>query len=83
VKSIPPPSAAKESFERALFSLILPRKINENSARSKYYLAASAAKGGTPAFLHNSMLMPPPKDYFSHIQTKSQRATRLLVCQKL
>jgi len=44
VKSIPPPSAAKESFKRTLFSLILLRKINENSVRLKYYLAASAAK---------------------------------------
>jgi hypothetical protein len=35
VKSIPPPSAAKESFRRTLFSLILLRKINENSVRLK------------------------------------------------
>jgi hypothetical protein len=53
VKSIPPPSAAEENFERTLFSLILLRKINENSVRSKHYLAASAAKGRPPAFLHN------------------------------
>jgi hypothetical protein len=43
-KSIPPPTAAKESFERTLFSLILRSKISENSVRSKYYLVASAAK---------------------------------------
>jgi hypothetical protein len=29
--SIPPPTAAKESFKKTLFSLILLRKINENS----------------------------------------------------
>jgi hypothetical protein len=40
VKSIPPPSAAKGNFERTLFSLILRSKINENSVRSKHYLAA-------------------------------------------
>jgi hypothetical protein len=44
VKSIPPPTAAKESFERTLFSRILLRKIRENSVRSKYHLAADAAK---------------------------------------
>jgi hypothetical protein len=42
--AIPPPTAAKESFERTLSSLILPRKISEDSVLSKYYLVASAAK---------------------------------------
>ncbi len=32
------------NFFETLFSLILLRKINENSVRSKYYLAAQAAK---------------------------------------
>ena len=47
-----------ESFEQILFSLILLRKINENSICSKYYLAASAAKGRPPAFLHNPIRYP-------------------------
>jgi len=51
--SIPPPSVAKGSFERTLFPLILLRKINGNSVRSKYYLVASAAKGQPPAFSPN------------------------------
>jgi hypothetical protein len=42
--SLPPPSAAKESFGRTLFSLILRGKISEKSVRPKYYLAVSAAK---------------------------------------
>jgi len=37
---IPPPAAAEGYFERTLFSLILRSKINENSVRSKYNLAA-------------------------------------------
>jgi hypothetical protein len=41
--AIPPPTAAKESFEITLFSLILLRKISENSVISKYYLVALAA----------------------------------------
>jgi hypothetical protein len=44
VKGVPPPGAAEESFERTLFLLILLFKISRNSVRSKYYLAASAAK---------------------------------------
>jgi len=42
--SVLPPPAAKESFGRTLFSMILLRKIIENSVRPKYYLATSAAK---------------------------------------
>ena len=37
--------AAKQYFERTLFSLILLRKINENSVRSKFPFAAVG--GGT------------------------------------
>jgi len=44
--------AAKEYFERALFSLILLRKINEKSARSKYSFAAEGG-GIAEYFLHN------------------------------
>jgi hypothetical protein len=39
VKSIPPLSAAKESFERTSFFLILRSEIRKNDVRSKYYLA--------------------------------------------
>jgi len=40
VKSILPPTAAKESFEPTLFSLILRSKIVENAALKKYSLTA-------------------------------------------
>jgi hypothetical protein len=44
MKSIPPPTAAEESFERTLFPLILRSKISGNSVLSEYYLVVSAAK---------------------------------------
>jgi hypothetical protein len=53
VKSIQPPSAAKESFERTSFFLISLREIKKNDVRSKYNLAAQAAKWQPPGFLHN------------------------------
>jgi len=41
---IPPPSAAKESFEWTSFFLISLRKIRKKDVHSKYNLAAQAAK---------------------------------------
>ena len=53
MKSIPPPTAAEESFERTLFPLILRSKISGNSVLSEYYLVASAAEGPVRQPLRN------------------------------
>jgi hypothetical protein len=50
VKSISPPSAAKESFEWTSFFLISLREIRKNDVHSKYNLAAPAAKESFEAF---------------------------------
>jgi len=46
--------AAKLYFERTLFSLILLRKINENSVRSKF---PSAAAGGGILFTQPHVIL--------------------------